>query len=70
MFHCRDISYVFLYQIFRPFIFIDAIKNVTVFITYTHLFYKNNFIRTKALVLAQKIKNKLRTKPGLLSRRT
>ena len=32
--------------------------------------YKNNFIRTKALILAKKIKNKLRTKPGLLSHRT
>ena len=29
-------------------------------------FYKNNFIRKKALVLVKKIKNKLRTKPGLL----
>ena len=33
-------------------------------------FYKNNFIRTKALILAKKLKNKLRTKPGFLSRRT
>ena len=30
-----DISYVFLYLIFKPFIFIDAIKTVTLFITYT-----------------------------------
>ena len=36
----------------------------------TLFFYKNNFIRTKALVLQKKIKNKLRTKPALLSRRT
>ena len=56
MFHCLDISYVFLYQIFRPFIFIDAIKNVTVFITYTHLFYKNNFIRTKAWFWHKKLR--------------
>ena len=33
-------------------------------------FYKNNFIRTKALILAKKLKNKLSTKPGFLSRRT
>ena len=32
-----------------------------------HFFYKNNFIRTKALIVAKKIKNKLRTKPDLLS---
>ena len=30
-----DLSYVFLYIIFRPFIFIYAIKTVTLFITYT-----------------------------------
>ena len=30
-----DISYIFLYLIFRPFIFIDAIKTVTLFVTYT-----------------------------------
>ena len=30
-----DISYVFLYLIFRTFIFIDSIKTVTLFITYT-----------------------------------
>ena len=36
----------------------------------TLFFNKNNFIRTKDLVLAKKIKNKLRTKPGLLLRRT
>ena len=30
---------------------------------------KNNFIRTNALVLVKKFKNKLRTKPGLLSRK-
>ena len=35
--HCVDISYVFLYLIFRPFVFIDKIKTVTLFITYTHL---------------------------------
>ena len=39
--HCLDISYVFLYVIFRPVIFIDAIKTVTLFITYTTC---NNFI--------------------------
>ena len=33
-------------------------------------FYKKNFIRTKALVLVKKIKNKLRIRLGLLSRRT
>ena len=33
--HCLDISYVFLYIIVRPFIFIDAIKTVMLFITYT-----------------------------------
>ena len=33
-------------------------------------FHKNNFIRTKALILEKKIKNKLRTEPGLLSHRT
>ena len=45
----------------------------------THsFFYKNNFIRTIALIFAgkkkkkkkNKLKNKLRTKPGLLSHRT
>ena len=39
--HCVDISYIFLYLIFRPFIFIDAIKTVTVFVTYT---IRNNFL--------------------------
>ena len=39
--NCVDISYVFLYLIFKPFIFIDAIKTVTLFITYTLC---NNFI--------------------------
>ena len=34
------------------------------------LFCKNNFTRTKALILAKKVKNKLRTKPGLLAHRT
>ena len=38
---CLDISYVFLYLKFRPFIFTDAIKSVTLFITYTLC---NNFI--------------------------
>ena len=33
--NCVDISYVFLYLIFKPFMFIDAIKTVTLFITYT-----------------------------------
>ena len=33
--HCVDISYVFLNLIFRTFIFTDAIKTVTLFITYT-----------------------------------
>ena len=38
---------------------------------YTLCFYKNNFIRTKALIQEKKKKNrsKLRTKSGLLSRR-
>ena len=35
--HCLDISHVFLYLIFRHFKFIDAIKTVTLFMTYTHL---------------------------------
>ena len=35
--HYVDISYVFLYLIFRPFKFIDKIKTVTLFITYAHL---------------------------------
>ena len=39
--HCVAINYVFLYLIFRPLIFIDAIKTVTLFITYTLC---NNFI--------------------------
>ena len=30
-----DLSYVFLYIIFRPFTFLYAIKTVTLFITYT-----------------------------------
>ena len=39
--------------------------------TITLFFYKNNFIRRKALILAKKeIKNKPRTKLGLLSHRT
>ena len=33
-------------------------------------FYKNNFIRTEALILPENVKNKPTTKPGLLSRRT
>ena len=33
------------------------------------VFYKNNFIRTKALILAKKNPQKIRTKPGLLSYR-
>ena len=36
IFHCVDISYVFLYLIFRHFISIDAIKIVTLFITHTY----------------------------------
>ena len=36
-----DLSYVFLYLIFIPFIFIDAIKTVTLFIRYTLC---NNFV--------------------------
>ena len=36
-----DLSYVFLYIIFRPFMFIYAIKTVTLFITYT---FCNSFI--------------------------
>ena len=39
--HCVDISYVFLYQIFRLFIFIDAIKTVTCL---SHMQIYNNFI--------------------------
>ena len=39
--HWVDLSYVFLYLIFIPFIFIDAIKTVTLFIRYTLC---NNFI--------------------------
>ena len=39
--HCVAINYFFLYLIFRPLIFIDAIKTVTLFITYTLC---NNFI--------------------------
>ena len=43
------------------------IKN-TFFCDSTHfLFYKDNFIRTKTLILAKKFQDKLRTKPGLLS---
>ena len=30
-------GHVFLYLIFRPFVFIDAIKTVTLFTTYAHL---------------------------------
>ena len=36
-----DISYVFMYLIFRHFIFIDAIKTVTLFIIYTHVVIQN-----------------------------
>ena len=39
--HCLDISLVFLRLIFRPFIFIDAIKTLRLFITYTLC---NNFV--------------------------
>ena len=39
--HCLDITYISLYLIFRHFIFIDAIKTVTLFLTYTLC---NNFI--------------------------
>ena len=39
--HCVAINYVFLYLMFRLLIFIDAIKTVTLFITYTLC---NNFI--------------------------
>ena len=39
--HCLDISYVFLYLIFRTFVFIDSIKTATLFVTYTLC---NNFI--------------------------
>ena len=35
--HYVDISYFFLYPVFRPFMFINAIKTVTLLITYTHL---------------------------------
>ena len=34
--HYVDISYFFLYPVFRPFMFINAIKTVTLLITYTH----------------------------------
>ena len=37
IFHFADISCIFLYLIFRPIAFIDAIKTVTLFITSTHL---------------------------------
>ena len=33
--HCVDLYYLFLYLIFKPFIFIYAIKTVTLFITCT-----------------------------------
>ena len=39
--HCVAINYFFLYLIFKLLIFIDAIKTVTLFITYTLC---NNFI--------------------------
>ena len=39
--HCVVINYVFLYLIFRPLIFIDVIKIVTLFVIYT---FCNNFI--------------------------
>ena len=35
--YCVGFSYVFPYLIFKPFILIDAIKTVTLFITYTLL---------------------------------
>ena len=34
---CVDVSYIFLYVIFRPVIFIDAIKTIAMFVTYTYL---------------------------------
>ena len=34
------------------------------------ILYRNDFIKTKALILAKKCKNKLRTKPGLPAHRT
>ena len=54
-----------------------TMKDNVFFSKVTHsFFYKNNFIRTIALIFAEKkkkknkLKNKLRTKPGLLSHRT
>ena len=37
---------------------------------YILFLYKNNFIKRIALILAKKVKKKLRTKPNLLSHRT
>ena len=42
--NCVGISYLFLYLIFSSFIFIDATKTVTLYITYTNLHICNNFI--------------------------
>ena len=39
--HCLDISHVFLHLIFKPFIFIDVIKILRLFITYK---FCNNFV--------------------------
>ena len=54
-----------------------TMKDNVFFSKVTHsFFYKNNFIRTIAMIFAEKkkkknkLKNKLRTKPGLLSHRT
>ena len=47
-------------QINGPVIYFSDIRALHSF------FYKNNFIRTKALVLAKNLKNRLRSRPGLL----
>ena len=39
--HCLDISHAFLHLLFRPFIFIDVIKTLRLFITYK---FCNNFV--------------------------
>ena len=55
-----------LFDINRVFGFL-AILNA---LSHSVFFYKSNLVRTKALILAKRIKNKLRTKPSLLSHRT
>ena len=46
-----DLSYVFQYVIFRLFIFIDVIKTVTLFITYTlcdHFIFTSNLEKVQS----------------------